>query len=98
MNKRNVMFVSQGLKPAPKGENWVLGWGAIRIAPWDLDSVFDLSIEAELRAHLLGESYRVQYGTHEIGTARFIPVTTSKQVLYPDLNGYRGSYNRVKSR
>lgn len=98
MNKRNVMFVSQGLKPAPKGKNWVLGWGVIRIAPWDLDSVFDLSIEAELRAYLLGGSYRVQYGTHEIGTARFIPVTYSKQIFYPDLNEDSGHYNRAKSR
>ncbi len=71
------MFVSQHLKSDPKSENWALGWGVYRIAPWHLDSVFDLNIEAELRAHLLGENYRVQYGTHELGSTRFIPVNRS---------------------
>lgn len=89
MDKGEYVFVSECLKPDPQGKDWVLGWGVVRITPWCLDSVFNLDIEAELRAYLLGGDFRAQYGTHEIGTTRFIPINNSKRILYTDLNGFR---------
>lgn len=98
MRKSNCVFVSQTLKPDPHSEDWVLGWGVVKIAPWCLDSVFELKIEAELKAHLMGDGFVVQYGTHQMGTVRFIPVNDTKRVIYPDLNGFKGTHRRLQKK
>ncbi|MBC5790788.1 MULTISPECIES: hypothetical protein [Providencia] len=66
------MFVDSELLPDPDNINSVLGWGVVKYNPWHLDSVHATKTQAELRASLLGNGYKVHYGSHKLQSDDFI--------------------------
>lgn len=53
------------------GDNLKAGWGVLRLKPWDLAGVFEVSVDAEALADRLGGDYVVKYGDHEPNTQTF---------------------------
>lgn len=66
------MFVAKGLKADPDNKGWVLGWGVVRGAPWNLMGVYATKDMAETKCSQLDKEYQVHYGSHRLGSDDFI--------------------------
>lgn len=66
------MFDTTKLQADPSNPGWVLGWAVVRNAPWHLAGVHPDEQSARSIARGLGETYRVKYGSHRLGSDDFV--------------------------
>jgi hypothetical protein len=50
----------------------IVGWGVVRLDPWDFDAIYPTREEAEAEAEKLGPDYRALWGENQEGTDNFI--------------------------
>ncbi len=56
------------LKHDASNKGWVLGWVVYKPEPWDFRGVFGEKADADLISSILGGGYRVEYGSHRVGS------------------------------
>lgn len=61
-----------GTRPDPFNPGWFLGWGALRMEPWDLAGFFGSEGEARQECARQGNGYEVAYGSNQAGTDSFV--------------------------
>lgn len=55
-----------------KNGRTIVGWGVVRLSPWDFDRVYQTREEAEAEAAKMGSDYQVLWGENREGTEDFI--------------------------
>lgn len=67
-----IRSLAKNLPKDPDNAGHVLGWGVVQNSPWRFVDIYASKEAAEVEAASRGAGYRVDYGSHRLGTDDFI--------------------------
>ncbi|WP_232105799.1 hypothetical protein [Pseudomonas parafulva] len=68
----SIRSLAKNLPNDPDNEGCVLGWGVVQNDPWRFVDIYATKEAAEAEAATRGPGYRVDFGSHRLGTDDFI--------------------------
>lgn len=68
----SIRSLAKNLPKDPENDGWVLGWGVVQNDPWRFVDIYASKEAAEAEAATRGSGYRVDYGSHRLGTDDFM--------------------------
>ncbi|WP_236184345.1 hypothetical protein [Pseudomonas juntendi] len=68
----SIRSLAKNLPKDPDNAGWVLGWGVVQNAPWRFVDIYASKDAAEAEAASRGPGYRVEYGSHRLGSDDFM--------------------------
>ncbi|HAB02354.1 MAG TPA: hypothetical protein DCE25_05260 [Pseudomonas sp.] len=68
----SISSLAKNLPNDPDNEGCVLGWGVVQSDPWRFVDIYASRDAAEAEAAARGPGYRVDYGSHRLGTDEFM--------------------------
>ncbi|WP_082061038.1 hypothetical protein [Pseudomonas sp. MRSN 12121] len=68
----SIKSLAKNLPADPDNEGWVLGWGVVQTSPWHFVDIYASKDAAETEAASRGPEYRVDYGSHRLGSDDFV--------------------------
>lgn len=68
----SIRSLAKNLPKDPDNAGSVLGWGVVHSAPWRFVDIYASKDAAKAEAASLGPGYRVEYGSHRLGSDDFI--------------------------
>lgn len=67
-----IRSLAKNLPKDPDNAGSVLGWGVVQMSPWRFVDIYASKEAAEAEAASRGSGYRVEYGSHRLGTDDFM--------------------------
>ena len=68
----SIRSLAKNLPKDPDNADWVLGWGVVHNSPWRFVDIYASKETAEAEAKSRGPRYRVEYGSHRLGSDDFM--------------------------
>ncbi|PUA41443.1 hypothetical protein C5U62_31915 [Pseudomonas protegens] len=68
----SIRSLAKNLPKDPDNAGWVLGWGVVQSSPWRFIDIYASKEAAEAEAEARGPGYRVDYGSHRLGSDDFM--------------------------
>ena len=68
----SIRSLAKNLPKDPDNVGYVLGWGVVHNSPWRFIDIYASKEAAEAEAKSRGPRYRVEYGSHRLGSDDFI--------------------------
>ncbi|WP_053183694.1 hypothetical protein [Pseudomonas thivervalensis] len=68
----SIRSLAKNLPADPDNKGWVLGWGVVQNSPWRFVDIYASKDAAEAKAKSRGPMYRVEYGSHRLGSDDFM--------------------------
>lgn len=67
-----IRSLAKNLPKDPDNAGSVLGWGVVQMSPWRFVDIYASKDAAAVEAASRGPGYRVEYGSHRLGTEDFM--------------------------
>lgn len=68
----SIRSLARNLPKDPDNADCVLGWGVVQNSPWRFVDIYASKDAAEAEAQSRGPRYRVEYGSHRLGSDDFM--------------------------
>ena len=68
----SIRSLAKNLPKDPDNAGSVLGWGVVHITPWRFVDIYASKEVAETEAKSRGPRYRVEFGSHRLGSDDFM--------------------------